>query len=134
MGFMITSEQILWICSSLAVIWTAWNIVKQIKKPSDDQRNMVTNHEAELQNVKSLLDKDNRRLTALEQSYVKVLEQQNEQVKINKEIADKLNNKDEADKMIIRSLYVLINHSITGNGVDKLKETRDALNEYLIDK
>ena len=36
--------------------------------------------------------------------------------------------------MILQGLLVLINHDITGNGVDKLKETRDELNEYLINK
>ena len=29
-------------------------------------------------------------------------------------------------------MLVIINHDITGNGIDKLKETRDELNEYLI--
>lgn len=54
----------------------------------------------------SLLDTDNRRLKEIEDS----------------------------NKMTLQCLLVIINHSITGNGVDKLKQTRDELQEFLIKK
>lgn len=41
---------------------------------------------------------------------------------------------EETNKAICKSLLVLMNHEITGNGVDKLKEQRDALEAFLIDK
>ena len=41
---------------------------------------------------------------------------------------------EKADKLILQSLLVIINHDITGNGINQLKETRDELNEYLINK
>lgn len=41
---------------------------------------------------------------------------------------------EETNKAICKSLLVLMNHEITGNGVDKLKEQRDALEQFLIDK
>lgn len=53
-----------------------------------------------------LLDKDNKRLKEIEQS----------------------------NKMIMKSLSAIINHEITGNGVEKMKVTRDELQEYLIDR
>nr|WP_296955361.1 hypothetical protein [uncultured Mediterraneibacter sp.] len=46
----------------------------------------------------------------------------------------RLKEVEQSNKMILQGLLVLINHDITGNGVDKLKETRDELNEYLINK
>lgn len=52
-----------------------------------------------------LLDKDNQRLSDIESS----------------------------DRMILKCMLVIINHDITGNNIDKLKETRDKLQEYLID-
>lgn len=51
-----------------------------------------------------LLDKDNKRLETVEAS----------------------------NQMILQSLLVIINHEITGNGVEKMKTVRDSLEEYLI--
>ena len=51
-----------------------------------------------------LLDKDNKRLEEIESS----------------------------NQMILKSLLVIINHEITGNGVEKMKAVRDSLEEYLI--
>ena len=41
---------------------------------------------------------------------------------------------EDSNKMILQCLLVIINHDITGNGVDKLKKTRDELQEYLIQR
>lgn len=38
------------------------------------------------------------------------------------------------DKLILQSLLVIINHDITGNGINQLKEVRDDIQEYLINK
>lgn len=99
MGFTVTSEQILWVCSFLGGLWGVWKIVKELKKPSDDLRNMVRNHEQKLNN-------DNERL----------------------------NNIEEQNKMILQSMLVIINHEITGNGVENMKKTRDEIQEYLINR
>ena len=52
------------------------------------------------------LDKDNRRLKEVEES----------------------------NQMILKCLYAILNHEITGNNVDKLTARRDELQEYLIDR
>lgn len=52
------------------------------------------------------LDKDNRRLEEVEES----------------------------NQMILKCLYAILNHEITGNNVDKLTARRDELQEYLIDR
>lgn len=59
---------------------------------------------AKVDKHEQLLDKDNKRLHEIEQS----------------------------DQMILKSLLAIINHEITGNGVDKMKAVRDVLEEYLI--
>lgn len=41
---------------------------------------------------------------------------------------------EETNKVICKSLIVIMNHEATGNGIEKLKEQRDALEQYLIDK
>ena len=53
-----------------------------------------------------LLDKDNKRLMEIEGS----------------------------NRMILKCLLVIINHDITGNGIEKMKQARDEIQEFLIDK
>jgi hypothetical protein len=51
-----------------------------------------------------------------------------------KDLKDKYNEIDNTDKLILQGLLVVINHDITGNGVNQLKATRDEIQEYLINK
>lgn len=51
-----------------------------------------------------------------------------------KKLQDRYTAANETDKIICKSLLVLLNHEITGNGIDKLKEQRDVLEQFLIDK
>ena len=37
-----------------------------------------------------------------------------------------------SNRMILQCLLVIINHDITGNGIEKMKTARDELQEYLI--
>ena len=97
MEFTITTNQIIWFCSFIAGLWGLWKIVKEARKPNDDLKAKVEKHDR-------LLDKDNKRLEAVEAS----------------------------NRMILQSLLVIINHEITGNGVEKMKTVRDSLEEYLI--
>lgn len=99
MEFTLTSGQIMGFCSLVAALWGIWKIIKEVKKPNDDLKKMVTDHER-------LLSADDERLRAIEES----------------------------NKMILQSLLVIINHNITGNGVEKMKEARSDLEEYLINK
>ena len=99
MDFAITSNQIFAFCAFVTAIWGIWKIVKEVRKPNEDLKKKVENHDA-------LLDTDNRRLKDIEDS----------------------------NKMTLQCLLVIINHNITGNGIDKLKETRDELQEFLIKK
>ena len=46
----------------------------------------------------------------------------------------RLKEVENSNKMILQCLFVIINHDITGNCIDKMKEARDELQEYLIDK
>ena len=98
-GFVITSDQLMWFCTFIAGLWGLFKIVKELKKPSDDLKALVQRHS-------ELLDKDNRRLRESEES----------------------------TQMILKCLLVIINHEVTGNGIDKMKETRDKLQEFLVDK
>ena len=54
----------------------------------------------------ALLDNDNKRLKEIEDS----------------------------NRMILQCLLVLINHNITGNGIEKMKDIREELEAFLINK
>ena len=99
MDFTITSNQILAFCALLTAIWGVWKIVKEMKKPNDDLKEKVSEHDM-------LLDNDDKRLASIEES----------------------------NKMTLQCLLVIINHEITGNGIEKMKAARDELQEYLINK
>ena len=51
-----------------------------------------------------------------------------------KKYDERLKSIEQTDKLALQSLLVIINHDITGNGVDQLKEARDDLQAYLINK
>lgn len=61
---------------------------------------------AKVEKHDDLLDNDNRRLREIEYS----------------------------NQMVLRSLLVIINHEITGNGIDTMRQIRDELQEFLIKK
>lgn len=39
-----------------------------------------------------------------------------------------------SNRMILQCLLVIINHDITGNGIEKMKDARDELQDFLINK
>lgn len=46
----------------------------------------------------------------------------------------RLNYIEQSNKLILNSMLVIINHEITGNGIENMKKARDELQEYLINK
>ena len=47
---------------------------------------------------------------------------------------ERLKDAERSNKMILQCLLVIINHDLTGNGIEKMKDCRDELQEYLINK
>ena len=61
----------------------------------------------------------------------KNVEQHTKQLAENEE---RIKNVEESNSMILHSLFVIIKHDITGNGIDKLKTQRDELEKFLSNK
>lgn len=95
----ISISDIVFFCGVVAAIWGVIKIIKEIKKPSNDLKSQVEEHEKKL-------NKDNKRLEDIE----------------------------EYNKAICKSLLALIDHEITGNGIDKLKTTKTELQNFLIER
>lgn len=98
-GFVITTEQLLYLCGLIAALWGVWKIIKEVRKPNEDLKTEVSRHAQ------------------------RIIEDE----KILKEYED-------TNQMILKCLLVIINHEITGNGIDRMKKIRDDLQDFLIDK
>ncbi len=46
----------------------------------------------------------------------------------------RITQQDSDMQMMLKCMFVLMNHDIDGNGVDKLKATRDELQEYITNR
>lgn len=125
--FVFDLEQVIGFCALITGIWGVLKIVKEIKKPSNDLHDLVEHHDY-------LLKKDNQRLEKLESASLQIVSETESHDDDIKEIIKSLKDAEETNKIVLKSLFVIINHDITNNGIDKLKETLNELNSYLVEK
>ena len=78
--------------------------------------NMIKTLGAWLNPIKNIVEKVDEHETKL----------QNDDERITKQESDM--------QMMLKCMLVLMNHDIDGNGVDKLKSTRDELQEYITNR
>lgn len=138
-NFVVSSEQIIYAITFCGVVWGAiygfYRFVQRIKKPHDDLVDVIEEHTL-------WLKKDNDRLNVVEKSNKDILLDLQNDIYRRLERHDELLEKqskaqlemDKANKMILKSLIVMMNHQITGNGQEKLKKAMEELNEFLVDK
>lgn len=67
MEFMVSSQQVLTICTLIASIWAVFKIGKEINKPNDELRQTVESHS-------EMLDRDNKRLNKNDEDMKMILE------------------------------------------------------------
>lgn len=125
--FVFDLQQVIGFCALITGIWGVLKIVKEIKKPSNDLHDLVEHHDY-------LLKKDNQRLEKLESASLQIVSETESHDDDIKEIIKSLKDAEETNKIVLKSLFVIINHDITNNGIDKLKETLNELNSYLVEK
>lgn len=70
------------------------------------------------------LKKPNDDLKAIVEKHENLLDTDNKRLK---DIED-------SNRMILQCLLIIINHDITGNGIEKMKTARDELQDFLINK
>lgn len=125
--FVFDLQQVIGFCALITGVWGVWKIVKEIKKPSNDLHDLVEHHDY-------LLKKDNQRLERLESASLQIVSETESHDDDIKEIIKSLKDAEDTNKIVLKSLFVIINHDITNNGIDKLKETLNELNSYLVEK
>lgn len=130
MDFVITSQQIVWICGFIASIWGVVKIVKEVKKPNDDLKETVRKHE-------EWLKRDNERIKSIE---TLLIAQEGIKAELSKhsQMLSEHDQRLEADKergnLTLKAELAIINNQLADSGQDKLAEIRDEIQEFLLDK
>ena len=103
-GLTISVADILWIAAALTTLAAAWKVLKNTP---------IAKHEKRLEKNEKRLDDHDERFA--------------------RDLA-RLQDAEAADKIMCKCLLALIDHEITGNGTELMKQIRTELQQYLIDK
>lgn len=95
------------VAAGIVLLGSAGGVVvtlyRYARKPNDSQNARLDKHD-------QLLDNDNQRLKALEAWRAE---------------------KNDSERLIMKALYAMMQHSIDGNHTQKIKDSMDELEEYL---
>ena len=98
------------VAAGIVLLGSAGGVVvtlyRYARKPNDNQNARLDKHD-------QLLDNDNPRLKALEAWRAE---------------------KNDSERLIMKALYAMMQHSIDGNHTQKIKDSMDELEEYLFKK
>lgn len=130
MDFVITSQQILWICGFIASIWGVVKVIKELKKPSDDLKAKVQRHD-------ELLNKDNERLNSLEKITLNqegINRKLEEHARILSDHDDRLDEDKERSNLLLKANIAILNGLLSESDKEKLVETRNEIQDFLVEK
>lgn len=130
MDFVITSQQIVWICGFIASIWGVVKIVKEVKKPNDDLKETVRKHE-------EWLVRDNERIKSIESLVITqegIKKELNEHSRRLGEHEERLEEDKQRGNLTLKANIAIINNMLSENDKDKLQETRDEIQDFLLEK
>lgn len=132
MGKVITIdlEYVLWLLGFIASAWGVVKIIKEVKKPNDDLKETVRKHE-------EWLARDNERIKSIESL---VITQEGIKKELNKhsrmlgEHEERLEEDKQRGNLTLKANIAIINNMLSENDKDKLQETRDEIQDFLLDK
>ena len=130
MDFVITSQQIVWICGFIASVWGVVKIVKELKKPSDDLKATVKRHD-------ELLHKDNERLNSLEKITLNqegINKKLDEHTRLLSDHDDRLEEDKERSNLLLKANIAILNGLLSDADKEKLVETRNEIQDFLVEK
>lgn len=104
--FVITIQGVLWLCSAIAIIGGATLVISRWLMPFKKIKERLDACEKELENCKRYQSSDHKELEKVE-------------IGIEK---------------ICKCTLAITDHELTGNSVDKLREAKDEMQNYLIQK
>lgn len=132
MGKVITIdlEYVLWLTGFIASAWGVVKIIKELKKPSDDLKETVRKHE-------EWLARDNERIKSIESLVITqegIKKELNEHSRRLGEHEERLEEDKQRGNLTLKANIAIINNMLSENDKDKLQETRDEIQDFLLDK
>lgn len=132
MGKVITIdlEYVLWLLGFIASAWGVLKIVKEVKKPNDDLKETVRKHE-------EWLVRDNDRIKSIESLVITqegIKKELNEHSRRLGEHEERLEEDKQRGNLTLKANIAIINNMLSENDKDKLQETRDEIQNFLLDK
>lgn len=123
-------EYVLWLLGFIASAWGVVKIIKELKKPNDDLKETVRKHE-------EWLVRDNERIKSIESLVITqegIKKELNEHSRRLGEHEERLEEDKQRGNLTLKANIAIINNMLSENDKDKLKETRDEIQDFLLDK
>lgn len=123
-------EYVLWLLGFIASAWGVVKIVKEVKKPNDDLKETVRKHE-------EWLVRDNERIKSIESLVITqegIKKELNEHSRMLGEHEERLEEDKQRGNLTLKANIAIINNMLSENDKDKLQETRDEIQDFLLDK
>ena len=130
MDFVITSQQIVWICGFIASVWGVVKIIKELKKPSDDLKETVKRHT-------ELLHRDNERLNSLEKITLNqegINRKLEEHTRILSDHDDRLEEDKKRGDLMLKANMAILDGMLSEDDKESLKATRKEIQDFLVEK
>lgn len=132
MGKVITIdlEYVLWLLGFIASAWGVVKIIKEVKKPNDDLKETVRKHE-------EWLVRDNDRIKSIESLVITqegIKKELNEHSRRLGEHEERLEEDKQRGNLTLKANIAIINNMLSENDKDKLQETRDEIQDFLLEK
>ena len=123
-------EYVLWLFGFIASAWGVVKIIKEVKKPNDDLKEPVRKHE-------EWLVRDNDRIKSIESLVITqegIKKELNEHSRRLGEHEERLEEDKQRGNLTLKANIAIINNMLSENDKDKLQETRDEIQNFLLDK
>lgn len=123
-------EYVLWLLGFIASAWGVVKIIKEVKKPNDDLKETVRKHE-------EWLVRDNERIKSIESLVITqegIKKELNEHSRRLGEHEERLEQDKQRGNLTLKANIAIINNMLSENNKDKLQETRDEIQDFLLDK
>lgn len=123
-------EYVLWLLGFIASAWGVVKIIKELKKPNDDLKETVRKHE-------EWLVRDDERIKSIESLVITqegIKKELNEHSRRLGEHEERLEEDKQRGNLTLKANIAIINNMLSENDKDKLQETRDEIQDFLLEK
>lgn len=123
-------EYVLWLFGFIASGYTVLKIWREFKRPNKELKETVAKHE-------EWLARDNERIKSIESLVITqegIKKELNEHSRRLGEHEERLEEDKQRGNLTLKANIAIINNMLSENDKDKLQETRDEIQDFLLDK